>query len=202
MTVEPTSVNDVPPADDRRVALALHAMTPVDRGWMLSRLPASSHGQLREWLDELDALGVPRDPSLLATVRAVSAVRPHPDGTYEAMIAHVAVLEPEVIANILRRESVPLVAALLGISDWPWRQSVMHMLGASHARRVAEATMTARVPPAPARDAALLQAMLDRAAGARQAHVPAGRAHGTAASGRARQHVAGLVALFSRKVAA
>lgn len=206
VTADQTLATGAMPADDRRVALALHAMAPADRGWMLERLPASARGQLREWLDELESLGVPRDPSLLATARAALPARAQPAGSQAAMIASVAALTPEQVADVLRHEPVALAVALLGISDWPWRQSAIAMLGVSHARRVAEATMTMHASqsarPAPGRDAALMRAVLDRVAAAPRAQSPANQVLGAQGAGRARQHVAGLVALFSRKAAA
>lgn len=202
MTGDPTPGAGLAPADDRRVALALHAMTAADRAWMLARLPAEARGQLHEWLDELVSLGVPREPSLLDTVRdGLPPAGARADSVHAAMIRRVDSLSPELLADILRHEPVPLVVALLGISDWTWRQPVMQLLGASHARRIAEAAMTAPMARGRARDAALLQVLLDRAAANRPASVQPGHGETDAVQGRARRHVAGLVALFARKAA-
>lgn len=47
----------------RRAALALHALAPADRAWLLGRLDAAERDRVRALLAELDALGVRFDPA-------------------------------------------------------------------------------------------------------------------------------------------
>lgn len=50
-------------AGARRAALALHALAPADRRWLLSRLDEAQRARVQPLLDELDALGFRIDPA-------------------------------------------------------------------------------------------------------------------------------------------
>ncbi|WP_423199788.1 MULTISPECIES: hypothetical protein [unclassified Cupriavidus] len=193
--------------DLRRAALALHAMSAVDRAWMLGRLPAASLGTLRGHLRELQALGVPRDSSLLD----VTDVEPPDEGagpdcnSNASLAVRAAALPAERVAEALREEPASLVASLLAIQDWPWRQAVLQRLGASQARHIQEYALTAMLRSAPARDAMLMRTLIKRAASSsRASHA---ERHPAVRATRRRGHqyvsyVAGLWEFFSRKVAA
>lgn len=55
----------------RRVALALHALAPTDRHWLLGRLPRPP--ALRALLGELAQLGIPPDPDVIRRALDASA---------------------------------------------------------------------------------------------------------------------------------
>jgi hypothetical protein len=58
----------------RQAALTLHAMTDIDREWVLNALDASQRSALEPLLRELREIGMPSDTSLLT--RPSHAVRP------------------------------------------------------------------------------------------------------------------------------
>lgn len=48
---------------ERRAALALHAVAPADRRWLLERLDGAQRERLQALLTELDSLGIRFDPA-------------------------------------------------------------------------------------------------------------------------------------------
>jgi len=136
----------------RRAALLLHAMVPADRDWVLGQLPASGRERLRELLRELVELGIPRDATLLSqVVSAPSAAREPildvevlPDARAGATPAEtVAAADPARLATLLRGEPVELVALLLSLRDWTWRDAFLRQIGPVMARQVAERQVAA-----------------------------------------------------------
>lgn len=194
-------------ADVRRAALALHAMSAADRDWMLGRLPAASRDALRGHLRELQALGVPRDSSLLGVIDVERSAEgaASDSNSNAALAARVAALTAERVAEALRGEPASLGASLLAIHEWPWRQAVLQHLGASQARQIHEYGLTAKLRSAPARDAMLMRALIERAASYPRASHAERRLVVSATRPRGRRYasyLAGLWELFSRKVAA
>ncbi len=130
----------------RRAALLLHAMAPADREWILGNLPADASDRLRELLRELDELGIPRDAALLKQVVSTAAARepvleigalPYAQDSATPAEA-IAAADPERLAAVLRDEPLELVAALLGLRDWTWRDAFLRHTGPVRARQVAE----------------------------------------------------------------
>lgn len=194
----------------RHTALALHAMTAVDRAWMLGQLPEHARVQLRALLDELAVLGLPRDRTLLApsTTTMVTATssthapKPATDPTQGQLIAQVAALSPDAMVEVLRLEPPIFAATLMAISAWPWRAEVMQRLGPAQARRIAEVSMTFGALPGNVRDVAVLEATL---AGVAMAH-PQSTEHRARPTAQMRRRalsgVADLLRSFSRKAQA
>ena len=94
----------------RRAALALHALAPADRAWMLERLPHDRRGEVEALLAELASLGIPRDGTLAKAVegkRPATATKP----------ARGVAPDAAAIANALEGESTALVALALRAHD-------------------------------------------------------------------------------------
>lgn len=108
----------------RRAALALHSVSELDRAWMLGAISQEQRGQLEPLLQELEGLGIPREPAVLHEMVA-AAMRMEPAlETLELARG----LEPEDLGRIaaaLKAESPALVAAILGAPGWPWREEIL-----------------------------------------------------------------------------
>lgn len=120
----------------RQAALALHGVSAADRAWVLARLDDAQRAELIDYLDELQALGIPADSSL-ATVGGSQSTTV--DGTFSA----------------LQQEPVWLLAMLLRARQWDWQASLM--AGLDVARRGAlqqQLEAEAAVPEALARSLA------------------------------------------------
>lgn len=89
------------PAGLRRAALALHALGPVDREWLLSRLPTPSQQTLGELLSELSELGIPPDDAVIRVALSEPA-------TADSMSAE----EARALCLVLADEA-PVVQSLL-----------------------------------------------------------------------------------------
>jgi hypothetical protein len=101
----------------RRTALVLHALAPADREWVLGRLPERNRAQVMPCLEELAALGIPRDADLVniapTAKEPVPVVRARRSADVERL---VAVLEDEpanLIATTLRSRAEADRAAVL-----------------------------------------------------------------------------------------
>ena len=105
----------------RRAALALHGLAAPDRRWMLEQLPPSESARLAALLGELGALGIPADPALPAALAERSEAAASASSKLRAAPA------PRILA-LLEREPAALVAALLRIEAWPWRDAVRQAL--------------------------------------------------------------------------
>lgn len=155
----------------RRAALMLHAMAPVDRDWMLARLPAEGRVRLQTLLRELADLGIPHDPALLKQTASTGASEaestldvPYGEQDSEAPEAAVAMADPARLTVVLRDEPVELVAMLLATRDWTWRDGFMRQIGPLKARQVAErlATQWGGYRPGSAGERTLLAAVARR----------------------------------------
>jgi hypothetical protein len=105
----------------RRAALALHGLAGPDQRWMLAQLPANESARISALLGELGALGIPADPTLPAAL----AERAEAAATASARLR--AAPASRVVA-LLEREPAVLIAALLHIEAWPWRDAVRQAL--------------------------------------------------------------------------
>jgi hypothetical protein len=105
----------------RRAALTLHGLSEADRGWMLKQLPAPDQARLGGLLGELRALGMPADPALLAGLAERSAAPVSASAKLRAAPA-------QRVHAVLAHEPAALIAALLAIEAWPWREAVLEAL--------------------------------------------------------------------------
>lgn len=176
-----------PPPTVRRAALAVHALADVDRQWMLAQLPPARRDLLVPLLEELQALGIPADPRMLDdVVHAVGAdpapapapARPERDD-FTLQRQALARLDAARAAALLRGEPPGLVAQLLEIQRWPWREALLEQLGPVKKRRIEEAQeglrrrLGSRPPEALQR---VLVASLHRRAGVQALQIAGGAA--------------------------
>lgn len=135
----------------RRAALLLHAMAPADRDWMLRQLPGDENARLQELLRELAELGIPHDRTLLKQVLAAPGPAPAPvrEPTLGAQtLAYeqpaltpretLDAANPARLALVLREEPVELVAMLLALQEWSWREAFLRHLGPLRSGQVQE----------------------------------------------------------------
>ena len=139
----------------RRAALTLHALGAADRAWLLAQLPPVQREQLQAMLRELEALGIPASGNLLQDLlgAADAGVRPEAGASqaaraetsqlgsstgFQQQQAALGRLDAALVARILQSEPAGLIAQLLHIHAWPWRQAVLEQLGLVKRRRVEE----------------------------------------------------------------
>ncbi len=127
----------------QQAALSLHAMHASDRQWLLDRLPVSQRSRLASMLDELEQLGVPREPVLLDEVSGEPPAPPvHP--LAERLREHDA----RNLCHALESEPDVVAVALLGRAG-PWKRDVL--AGMPPARRAAIEEAVDRASPLPDR---------------------------------------------------
>lgn len=129
----------------RQAALALHGLAPVDRDWMLSRLPAQRAGELRDLLDELQEIGIPPDPELIS--HAIAA-RPNAATQPSARASRAASLSAGQAHELLAGEPDGLVATVLAGGEWSWREGFLAQLPVDRARHVRALASSLSVGPA------------------------------------------------------
>lgn len=156
----------------RQAALLLHTLAPRDRDWMLSQLTPAQQDEARRLLAELGELGVPSDPSLLRDVLGAATERAPAGGTPAAAVAgrptveRMSRLPAGTVAALLQQEPDALVARVLRIAAWPWRDAVLDVLGPTRRRRLQDVASNGMAPPrSAALDSALLDTLCARAAG-------------------------------------
>lgn len=114
----------------RHAALLLHAMDRPDQEWALQALPVEQRATLEGLLDELAALGIARDPALVAEAiaeiqpKAVSASAPAPFSMEDELQALNA-SQLERLIHVMRSEPTRLVAQWLRVRAWPWESAFL-----------------------------------------------------------------------------
>lgn len=142
-------------AGARQAALLLHAMSPIDRAWMLDAMPARERETLQALLAELAALGIASDPALIA-----DATMPLSD---EDMLLSLAGDRLDAVIRALRSEPIALILSWLRLADWPWREDLLCALEPGQRSRVqAMLASTTAGPTPPALRAALIAAVVAR----------------------------------------
>jgi len=126
----------------RRVALVLHALTPDDREWMLAQFDTHERESLRSLLDELERLGLMRDPTLVreATGRRAPDERSSANSANiaanDARVHAIAGVPPSVAVHELVDEPAAVLAFILSVHPWPWRSAVLDALGRAKREQV------------------------------------------------------------------
>lgn len=170
----------------RKAALAVHALAPTDRAWMLEALPRNQREELEPLLAELKALSIPVDPSLL----------PEPDpAPRQPELAWPDTLDEATLAALthtLSAEPEQLTHTLLAIRLWSWQERLLARLAGE--RRAALADLPSRAAVTPRLAAALLQVLHERVIAAKDES----DAPGTAAP-RAWQRLRSVLAPLRRR---
>lgn len=130
----------------RHAAMALHALAAPDREWMLSRLPGERAGEVRELLNELEALGLEADPAMVDRALRNSTART----AVEVPVPHAAIAAASAaqMLALLRGEPDRLVALVTSSAAWGWRPAFLAQLGPQRAERLADLGATMQVPAA------------------------------------------------------
>jgi len=108
----------------RRAAVALFELHEVDRNWILEALPANDRGLLLKLLDELKELGFARDASLSTDSSALAS-----DNDQDAPMEVLKHASDATMLAILENEPAILIARLLQIEEWPWKNSILEQMG-------------------------------------------------------------------------
>lgn len=112
--------------DSHKAALLLHALSESDRAWLLGQLPLPQQQQLQTLLDELEILHIPVDRDFVRQVMAASAAgasqsKSDTDDALESA-------DPRALAQVLNTEPVELVASLIAMRTWPWKERLLSEL--------------------------------------------------------------------------
>lgn len=152
----------------RRAAAALHGLQEEDRRWLLGEISEADRDVLNRLLGELAELGF--EPGCTAIPDVTSPAQL--DGrdardlssadTVRRATAHDMVV-------LLEHEPSSLIAQVLSIEDWPWKQAFLQMLPSLRRDRIASMSSYASTNGT-ARIARLLEEL------ARRLHVPAASA--------------------------
>jgi hypothetical protein len=110
---------------ERLAALTVHALSAPDRDWLLARLTPAQATRLRGFLSELEELGIPPDPSLIDSARAVAREITNVESSKQPWES----LSPVAFRTLMNEEPLQLVAVAISafgadrqiemLSQWP-----------------------------------------------------------------------------------
>ncbi len=121
----------------RQAALTLHALPAPDRTWVLAALPSSEREQLQALLEELQALGIPGDPTLVSGL----AQETESSGSGPDWLHALDTRGSVALARVLRDEPRELTGAVLAMLREPARTKVVAALpAATSPQRLAQVT--------------------------------------------------------------
>lgn len=109
----------------RKAALTLHSLNASDKQWILDRVPESEKALLEPLLEELKQIGltqsIPLDlDSELGQNVAESVTNEKSTQSKDNFIKVIDDLPFHVIKEVLKGESLVVIARLLRINDWQW----------------------------------------------------------------------------------
>lgn len=133
----------------RRAALRVHTLPEADARWLLDALSARERAALEPLLDELRALGLPRDPALLAGLELPARAPAPRCGNH--LLARLDRRGLARLESLLRAEPRCIATAFLAAGPWPWRTRIARSLG------IALPAQPRETPVAPALRDALLR---------------------------------------------
>lgn len=158
--LEPDALTS-PDADARRAALLLHSMIPADREWLLGELEPAQRAELERLLQELAAMGLPADRTLLDAGLAPSEPAATPVGPHAKALAGVPA---QAVVEALLNEPDRLVAQVLQCGPWGWQAELFAALSPLRRRAVQDLLrQAAPADAAPALSTALLESLRTRA---------------------------------------
>lgn len=124
-SAEPSQV-PIRAGDSHKAALLLHALEESDRAWLLAQLPQPQQQQLQTLLDELKTLRIPVDREFVRQVMAVPAAgTSQPECTAGDALAGA---DPRALAQVLNAEPAELIASLIAMRTWPWKERLLSEL--------------------------------------------------------------------------
>ena len=128
-------------AGARKAALVLHGLGAEDRRWVLSHLPPHQRESVKPLLNELAALGLPSDGGLVEELLGSHHTAAALSGQEPFALAQASAAG---LAQVLGQEPPGVVATLLNMRDWPWRDEYLALQPAPRRRQVEEALERAR----------------------------------------------------------
>lgn len=159
----------------RQAALALLALSPADRAWLLSRLPSVERERLAVLQDEVRALGIPVDAAM---AQALVGVRAGSARSAEDALDHAS---PQQLALLLDGEPVGLVVSVALIQGEAARRALLDALGPARRRQVEDGLRSRGLPIAPALRANLRRVLAARLSAAEAKQPARGTAQGMSA---------------------
>ncbi len=121
----------------RQSALLLHGLNEADRHWILAQLDTEQNGQLRSHLDELNQMGMVENRSLVEGL--LSRIKGKSVDSAERVGNALRHARPDVVLHMLSNEPTWLIASVLSIEAWPWREAIYVGLDVSKRDRVKQA---------------------------------------------------------------
>lgn len=131
----------------------LGILSAADRQWIVAGLsPRAREELLRLTRGAIGDAPAPDDASARAIgTDAITSVEP----AIQALIAQLASLPVDAVADVLAAEPTWITATLLRVADWPWRAQLLQRL--PHAALCLCPTLESNGPPADALVRSLLQ---------------------------------------------
>jgi hypothetical protein len=141
----------------RRAAVALHALSEEDRHWMLAELPAADKATLAQYLEELKGLGFTTEAAVQHDSLFGKVAKAVPNQPSD-FVRDATALE---MLSVLEGEPSSLIAQLMAIRNWRWREGFLRLCSPIRQDRI-RAAISATTCVAPARKAFLLEAIGNR----------------------------------------
>lgn len=156
----------LPQDDPRKAALLLHSMAPVDRAWLLERMPDSAREVLRLLLDELAELDIPPDAHWVGRLLDMpdactdgAAAAPPGAGSGDAdFLMDIGADGIRALAQAWIGQPPRLVARALCLQPWPWRPQLLGQLPLAQRRSVMD--LLESMPLDAVRDNAMAKALM------------------------------------------
>ena len=114
-----------------QAAMALRALHPTDRAWMLSQLSSEEKASIHDFISHADTSALPAQSFELAVAREERNALTEP-----AIVTRLNALDPFQIACILEREPDWVVALVIDAHRWPWHNLVLNQLGLERESRI------------------------------------------------------------------
>ena len=121
----------------RQSALLLHGISEGDREWILAQLAEDQRSQLGNHLTELSQMGMPADRTLVEGLLSRSAKKSTTSSEQPGHALRNA--RADVVLHLLNHEPTWLIASVLSIEAWNWREAIYTGLDASKRDRVKNA---------------------------------------------------------------
>ncbi|MFL6665441.1 MAG: hypothetical protein ACJ8G7_25000 [Rhizobacter sp.] len=149
----------------RRAALALHALAPVDRRWLLCRLPGEQRERLAPLLRELDSLGARFDSADIGALTAADDGPRPPE--IEPPLDPLGELDVDALTHAAAAEPDWVLAAVWHGATPVGRERLRQAVGASRAGALGDAHRPRNVALSAKVQEALIAALRRRASSGR-----------------------------------
>ncbi len=126
----------------QKAALSLHGMHIDDRQWLLERLPEAHRAPLVSMLDELEQLGIPREPMLLEEAEA-----PAPDAPVHPVVDRLRDQDARRLCDVLEAEPDAVIIGLVTGAAWPWTNELLQALPSTRREAIAAALADTQTAP-------------------------------------------------------